>query len=50
MTVVKAIFDSVATIMGTKMNLFGYNVSFTNIFAFVMIVAVVAIFLRNLLN
>lgn len=50
MMVLRTLFQQLGLIMGKSMNLFGYHVSFMNIFAFGVIVGVSALFIRNLLS
>lgn len=48
--VISTLYHVIGQIINMKMNLFGYNVSFMNIFAFGLITAICAIFIRNLLS
>lgn len=50
MSVIRNLYSAVSTIMNMKMNLFGFHISFMNIFVFSMIVCICAIFIRNLLS
>lgn len=50
MTVIKTLYSVINQIMNMKMDLFGYDISFMNMFAFAMITGVCAIFIRNLLS
>ena len=50
MKVISTLYYVINQIINMKMNLFGYHISFMNIFAFGMITAICAIFIRNLLS
>ena len=44
------LYDVIGKIITTKMNIYGYNISFMNIFAFCFITGVCAIFIKRLLS
>jgi len=50
MDVLSKLFQVLGYIINYNMNIFGYSISFMNIFAFVIIVGVSALFIRNLLS
>lgn len=50
MTVISTLYRVINQIINMKMNLFGYHISFMNIFAFGVIATICAIFIRNLLS
>lgn len=49
-TVISTLYRVINQIINMKMNLFGYHISFMNIFAFGVITAICAVFIRNLLS
>lgn len=50
MSVLSTLFSVIGQIINKSMNIFGYRISFMNIFAFVIVISVSALFIRNLLS
>lgn len=50
MSVFVKLYQVISQIMNTPFNIYGYNITFMNIFAFVMIGCICAIFLRRLFS
>lgn len=50
MNVFIKLYDVIGQILNMKMNIYGYHISFMNIFAFIIISGVSALFLKRLLD